>query len=227
MAKKSSRTSSKKRSRKAAKKQNSSQLFFLGAIGLGLVLILALGLFWLSSRGQTKNDNNLTSLGKPSAPVLVETYEDFLCPHCADFTAELGPVLHELADAGLVRWEYKYRVISGTDSVNADLAAECAANQGRFWDYHEELFRQFTAKGKEAVLPDNLKKLAADLNLDTAAFNKCLDTRQPLDKLKKIDSEAAARGVNGTPTIFINGVLYTGPRDPDTFRAAIEDAAAK
>jgi protein-disulfide isomerase len=192
---------------------------------LGLILIVAVGLFSYLSGRKTQDASDITALGKASAPVLVETYEDFLCPHCADFTAELGPILHELADAGLVRWEYKYRVISGTDSVNADLAAECAANQGRFWEYHEELFRRFMAQGKEAVFPKNLKQLAADLNLDTRTFDKCLDTRQPLEKLKKIDSEAAARGVNGTPTIFINGKLYSGARDPDTFRAALEDAA--
>jgi len=157
--------------------------------------------------------------------VLVETYEDFLCPHCAEFTFELGPVLLDLVREGKVRWEYKYRVIGGSNSLTANMAAECAADQGMFWEYHEEMFRQFSFQGKSALFPDNLKQMAADMGMNAKQFNHCLDSKQHLAAIQEIDQAAAARGVNGTPTIFINGQRYNGPRTPEDFRAAIAAAA--
>ena len=247
MAKKSSRkkkssstTSSRKGSRlKDASKKQQNRMVFWGLIGLGIMLIIALGAIgYTSSRkshgsaeGAVTIDErvgqpvNRTTIGDPNAPVLVETYEDFLCPHCAEFTFELGPILMDLVKDGTVRWEYKYRVIGGADSYNANIAAECAADQGKFWEYHEELFRRIADQGKIAVFPRNLKQLAADLGLDTNRFNECLDKKEHLKDVQKVDQLAAARGVDGTPTIFINGQRYDGPRTPDAFRAAIEAAA--
>lgn len=236
MAKKSRKT---KRSAQPAAKKKQNRTIFWVAIGLGLALILILaGIGYMSSQKNSATADHIpaidqeigqpvdrTNIGDPNAPVLVETYEDFLCPHCADFTFELGPVLMDLVKEGKVRWEYKYRVIGGADSYSANLAAECAADQGKFWPYHEELFRRVSEQGQIAVFPKNLKQLAADLGLDQDQFNQCFDSKQHLKEIQKIDQLAAARGVNGTPTIFINGQVYNGPRTPDAFRAAIEAAA--
>ncbi len=238
MSKKSSRRSRKGSTKATAKKKQNRTIFWI-AIGAGVLLILALGIIGYISSQKNKAPANAvtaidervgqpvdrTTIGDPNAPVLVETYEDFLCPHCADFTFELGPVLLDLVKAGTVRWEYKYRVIGGSDSLTANMAAECAADQGKFWEYHEEIFRQYTDNGKVAIFPSNLKKMAADMGLDTKQFNQCLDSKQHLKEIQKIDQEAAARGVNGTPTIFINGQRYEGSRTPEAFKAAIEAAA--
>ena len=238
MAKKSSRRSHK-RSSKAAPKKNKNRTIFWIAIGAGVLLILILGIVGYASSQKNKAPEsvgvtidervgqpvNRTTIGDPKAPVLIETYEDFLCPHCADFTAELGPVILDLVKAGTVRWEYKYRVIGGSNSLTANMAAECAADQGKFWNYHEEVFREFTEKGKTAVFPRNLKKIAADMGLNAKQFDKCLDSKQHLKEIQEIDQAAAARGVDGTPTIFINGERYNGSRSPEAFRTAIEAAA--
>ena len=235
MAKKSSPQRSRKGSKKSGSKKQQNRTIFWIAIGLGLALVIILAAVgFISSRpgksaGASFDESvgqpvDRTTIGDPNAPVLVETYEDFLCPHCADFTAELGPVLMDLVRDGKVRWVYKYRVIGGSDSLTANMAAECAADQGKFWPYHEELFRRIQEKGKIAVFPNSLKKLAADLGLDTDQFNQCLDSKQHLKEIQKIDQAAAARGVNGTPTIFINGQRYDGSRSPEAFKAAIEAA---
>ncbi len=234
MTKKSS-TNARKGSKKVSSKKKNNRTFFWIAIGAGVVLVLLLIGIGVSNSRSNQNDNQFTStqpadrtaIGSPDAPVLVETYEDFLCPHCADFTEELGPVLMDLVNQGKVRWEYKYRVIGGSDSLTANMAAECAADQGKFWEYHEELFRRIRKNGKVAVFPNSLKKLAADLGLDTKQFNQCLDSKQHLKEIQQIDQEAAARGVDGTPTIFINGQRYQGSRSPDAFRAALEAAAGQ
>ena len=237
MAKRASRRSSNYG--KGAPRRKNNRIIFWIAIGLGVLLIVALAAVGYASSQKNKapaanvgltidasvgQPVDRTTIGDPSAPVLVETYEDFLCPHCADFTAELSPVILDLVRAGTVRWEYKYRVIGGSDSLTANMAAECAADQGKFWPYHEELFRRIQEKGKIAVFPNSLKKLAADMGLDEAQFNQCLDSKQHLKEIQKIDQAAAARGVNSTPTIFINGQRYEGSRAPEAFKAAIEAA---
>ena len=238
MAKKSSRRSPKGSKRVTARKRNNRTIFWI-AIGLGVALIVALAAIGYASSQRrqapassaqsidqrTGQPVERTAIGDPNAPVLVETYEDFLCPHCADFTFELGPVLLDLVKEGKVRWEYKYRVIGGSDSLTANMAAECAADQGKFWEYHEELFRRIEENGKVAIFPNSLKKLAADLGLDTERFDQCLDSKQHLQDVQKIDRAAADRGINGTPTIFINGQRYEGSRSPEAFKAAIEAAA--
>lgn len=239
MAKKSSRKPRKHSTKVSSKKKQNRTIFWI-AIGLGAVLIIALAAIGYASSQKNKapavdvnttidervgQPVNRTTIGDPNAPVLVETYEDFLCPHCADFTEELGPVLLDFVKAGTVRWVYKYRVIGGSDSLTANMAAECAADQNKFWEYHEQLFRNITDNGKVAVFPNSLKKLAADMGLDTAQFDQCLDSKQHLKEIQKIDQAAAARGVDGTPTIFINGKRYGGSRTPEAFKAAIEAAA--
>ncbi len=237
MAKKNKRRHHKGSTNIPAKK-NKNRMVFWASIGLGLALIIALAAIGFLSSQQHKSTIstesidqrtgqpiNRTTIGDPNAPVLVETYEDFLCPHCADFTFELGPVLLDMVKEGKVRWEYKYRLIGGSDSLTANMAAECAADQGKFWEYHEELFRRIEDNGKIAVYSNSLKQLAKDLGMDTNQFNKCLDSRQHQQDVQKIDRAAAARGINSTPTIFINGQYYDGSRSPEAFRAAIEAAA--
>ena len=234
MAKKSQPVS-RKGSKKVESKKKNSRTFFWIAIGAGLILIAVLiGIGLYSNRSSNSQSDisveqpaDRTSIGNPDAPVLVETYEDFLCPHCADFTEELGPVLMDLVNQGTVRWDYKYRVIGGADSLTANMAAECAADQGKFWEYHEELFKRIKSNGRVAVFPDSLKKQAADMGLNSKEFNNCLDSKQHLDEVKQIDKAAAARGIDSTPTIFINGQRYTGSRSPEAFRAAIEAAAGQ
>jgi len=239
MSKRSSRRTPK-HSRKAPARRKNNRIIFWTAFGLGVVLIIALAVIGYASTRKDKApaanagvtiDESVgqpvdrTTIGDPNAPVVVETYEDFLCPHCADFTAELGPVILDLVKAGTVRWEYKYRVIGGSDSLTANMAAECAADQGKFWGYHEELFRRISNNGKIAVFPKSLKKLAAEMGLDAKQFDTCLDSKQHLKDVQKIDQKAAARGIDSTPTIFINGKRYEGSRAPEAFNAAIAAAA--
>jgi len=241
MAKKSSRKAPKRSTKVSAKKKQSRTIFW-AAIGLGVVLIIALAAIGYASSQKNKapatdvsttidervgQPVNRTTIGDPNAPVLLETYEDFLCPHCADFTAEAAPVILDLVKAGTVRWEYKYRVIGGSDSLTANMAAECAADQNKFWEYHEQLFRNITDNGKVSVFPKSLKKLAADMGLDAKQFNDCLDSKEHLKDVQKIDQAAASRGINSTPTIFINGKRYDGSRAPEVFKAAILAAAQK
>jgi len=100
----------------------------------------------------------------------------------------------------------------------ASEAGQCANEQGKFWPYHDKLFTNQQRLGAA-----DLKQYAADLGLDSAKFNACLDSHKygPL-----IDADIAAgneAGVNGTPAFFINGRLISGAQPFEAFKKIIDE----
>jgi protein-disulfide isomerase len=87
----------------------------------------------------------------------------------------------------------------------AAYAAECANEQGKFWEYHDKLYAEWRGEYVGTYTKANLKKYAADLNLDSARFNQCLDTERTKPLVDKDIAEARQLGINGTPTFIING----------------------
>jgi protein-disulfide isomerase len=84
-------------------------------------------------------------------------------------------------------------------------ASECADDQGKFWEYHDLLFAN-----QSALDVDSLKSYAAQLGLDTAKFNDCLDSGKQTAEVQKDAQDAKSYGATGTPAFFINGVLVSG-----------------
>ncbi len=86
-------------------------------------------------------------------------------------------------------------------------ASECADDQGKFWEYHDLLFAN-----QGALDVDSLKGYAAQLNLDTATFNDCLDGGKQAEEVNKDAEDARSYGATGTPAFFINGQLVSGAK---------------
>ncbi|MCO6449768.1 MAG: thioredoxin domain-containing protein [Caldilineales bacterium] len=167
-------------------------------------------------------------MGSPDAPVLIEAWEDFQCPHCQDFAAALDETIRtDLVAPGTAQFQFNYRFVIGPDSITAGMAAECAADQGRFYDYHDLLFAELRSNPRAAAQVTPLKDLASQLGLNTDEFNRCLDSREHYADLLKADNDAANQGINSTPTVRINGEQYSGPFTPEVFVAAVEAAAAQ
>ncbi|NUQ39220.1 MAG: thioredoxin domain-containing protein, partial [Caldilineales bacterium] len=161
----------------------------------------------------------------PDAPVEVIAYEDFQCSHCQRFNQEVkSSIMSDLVAPGLATFEFRHRFVIGPDSVRAGAAAECAADQGRFWEYHDALFAALIANPR-AVNSGDFKNLASQIGLDTAAFNQCVDSDTHIEKMLREDNEARNAGVNATPTILINGQRYQDAFTPEAFKAAVEAAA--
>ena len=108
--------------------------------------------------------------------------------------------------------------------ANAQKAAEasrCAAEQGKYWEYHDHMFTN-----QSTLAPDNLKKFAADLQLDTAQFDSCLDSSKYTQAVAKDVAEGNRVGVTGTPAFFVNGRFLSGAQPFTAFQEAIDDALA-
>ena len=87
----------------------------------------------------------------------------------------------------------------------AAYAAECANKQGKFWVYHDKLFSVWTGENVGTFTKPNLKKYAADVGLDTAAFNTCVDNNETVSIVDDEYNQASAMGIQGTPTFLVNG----------------------
>lgn len=84
-------------------------------------------------------------------------------------------------------------------------AAECANEQGKFWDYHDVLIQKWVSENAGTYQKANLKKFAADLKLDTTQFNQCLDSDQTASIVQADVTEGSKLGVQGTPSFYANG----------------------
>lgn len=197
------------------------------------VVVVAIGLIGLAVQAtqrpvvSTGRTGEGTSWGPADAPVRIVDYSDFGCSFCGVFARNQGVQLRREYEAtGKVRFEFKHFIIGGQRTRDAALAAECAADQGRFWDYHDTLFaRQGTSSdpfGRSA-----LKQYAVELGLDTAQFNSCLDSNKYVEKVTRDTAEGRGLGVNATPTFFINGQKIEGAQPYEVFKAAVDAALAR
>ena len=104
------------------------------------------------------------------------------------------------------------------DAQRAAEAAQCAHEQGKFWEYHHKLFANARALGA-----DQLKGYAADMGLDAEMFNACLDSGKYRDEIRQEMREGQAIGVTGTPAFFINGRFVSGAQPYETFASIIDE----
>lgn len=157
---------------------------------------------------------NGTKIGSDSALVKITEFEDFQCPFCLQYTAnQEGGIINELVKAGKVQLEFRHLPILGAESVSAAIAAECAADQNKFWQYKSLLFltqAKADQVGNEKTnvgrfSDDNLKQFAKDVGADSAQFDTCYDSREPLDLILQQQRDANSFGITGTPGFLVNG----------------------
>ena len=146
--------------------------------------------------------------GDPDAPVTIIEFSDFQCPFCSRFYQQTLPQLEEIyIETGKVKFVYRDMPL---DSLHPNarpthIAAECADEQGGFWDYHDLLFENQGQwqRLSSSELSSTLVEYASDLRLDTASFESCLSSQEIADEVNKDTLDARKNGATGTPTFFI------------------------
>lgn len=163
-------------------------------------------------------------LGAADAPVTIVEFSDFQCPYCASFrTQTFEQIKSEYIDTGKVKFVYRdFPLDFHSEAMPAAEAAECADEQGKFWEYHDKLF-----ENQKSLGTNNYKKWAADLDLDTKKFNECLDSKKYKDEISKDIADGEDVGVTGTPAFIINGQLVSGTRPFSAFKQIIDQELAK
>ena len=155
--------------------------------------------------------------GSASAPVTIVEFSDFQCPYCKRVLPTLEQVEQKYGDQ--VRIVYRHYPLSiHADAQKAAEAANCAGDQGKFWEMHDILFEE---QQKLSVV--DLKDKATRLGLDAAKFGECLDSNQHAASVQNDMRDAVAAGVDGTPAFFINGRFLSGAQPFENIAAIIDD----
>ena len=162
------------------------------------------------------------SQGSASAPVTLVEFSDFQCPFCQRVAPTLKQVKEKYGDKVRVVWKDFPLTQIHPQAFKASEAAHCAADQGKFWEYHDRLFAN-----QQALQPADLKKHAADLGLDATAFNSCLDSSKYGERVRDGVAEGSRLGVNSTPTIYVNGRVLSGAQPYETFVSVIDEELSK
>lgn len=163
------------------------------------------------------------ALGRPDAPVVISEWGDFQCPYCRAYTLNTEPSLvRQYVDSGRVRVEWHDFAYLGPESELAARAARAAGRQGRFWQYHDALYRQQGRENSGTVTDTSLLATARSVRLDLARFQR--DYADPaIAKQVSDDRElGVALGVTGVPSFVIGGQMIVGAEPLATFHQAID-----
>ncbi|MEK6925852.1 MAG: DsbA family protein [Nanoarchaeota archaeon] len=163
--------------------------------------------------------------GNPASKVTIVEFSDFECPFCRKFFTETYPsIIKDYVNTGKAKIVFRdFPLISiHTKAQKASEAAQCAYEQGKFWEMHDKLF-----ENQNSLDVSDLKKYAQELKLDTVKFNDCLDSGKMASEVQKDSADGQSYGVTGTPAFFINGRLISGAQPFANFKKIIDEELAK
>jgi protein-disulfide isomerase len=176
-----------------------------------------------------ENDEELVALaqgmtkGDAAAPVTIVEFGDYQCPGCATFSLSVKPQIENvLIGSGQVKFVYYDFPLISIGHTNAFLAARasrCAAEQDKYWEYHETLFRNQTRWAGQQSPAGIFENYAEDLDLDEGQFDSCLNSDKYADVVTANMQLGQRMGVGGTPTVFVNANGQTRSLNNFDFRS--------
>ena len=163
------------------------------------------------------------SLGPETAPVTIVEYGDLGCTACWAWH-KLGVLKDIRAKYGdQVRFVWKDFPVVTLASPNAAWSAQCAYEQGKFWEFHDLIYDN---DNPGAISKDDLKAYAAKIGLNMDKFNECVDSLRYRDKVNNQQHEAFEAGFNGSPAFLINGQPIVGAQHFEVFEKVIDSLLA-
>lgn len=163
------------------------------------------------------DDGGRPSRGPKNAKVTVIEFSEYQCPFCARFKPTIDQLVAEYPKD--VRHVYRHNPLPFHQNAKpAAYASICADRQGKFWEYSSVLF-----KNQAALDSASLRKYAGDLQLDLAKFDSCLIDPSVAKIVDEDMAYAQSVGARGTPTSFVNGVLFSGAQPYEALKKVVED----
>jgi protein-disulfide isomerase len=159
--------------------------------------------------------------GDADAPVTIVEFSDFECPFCGRYFEQTYPkIVQNYIETGKVKYIFRDFPLSfHANAQKAAEAAECAGEQGKYFEMHDLLFAN-----QDSLNVESYKQYAEDLGLDTEQFNTCLDSGEMADEVAADFTYGQQVGVTGTPAFFINGKMISGAQPYEAFEQVIEEA---
>jgi len=210
-------------------------------LGLGAIAVVGIGLILFARiRGTAATEPGVVPvaaaaadfeghvMGSDSAPVTVIEYADFECPACAQFAVLTAPdIKQRLIATGQVRWIFRDFPLDGHRfSLPAHHAAQCAGEQGKFFEMHDQLYFNHGRWVTDRRPERRFREFAEAIGLDMKQFDECTSSGRYMARLQRSREDAVAAGVGSTPTFDIGGIRVAGALMYDDFRRYVDQAAA-
>jgi len=159
--------------------------------------------------------------GSAKAPVMIVEFSDYQCPYCHQIEPTVKQLLAKYGDKVTLSYrDFPLSAIHPQAMIAAE-ASRCALEQGKFWEYHDQLFNG------SKLEKDDLIGYARDLKLDDKQFESCLTSEKYKADIEKDTQDGRKAGVSGTPGFFINGVEISGAKPKEEFTRLIDDELAR
>ncbi|MDI2129756.1 DsbA family protein [Yinghuangia seranimata] len=177
----------------------------------------------LTAASVSRTEGDPMARGRVDAPVLMIEYADFNCGYCVRFSRETEPeLLRRYIDTGVVRFEFRNYPIRGGNSSDLAQAAWAAGRQGRFWEFHDEIYVNGTrTDGPEGALEVARAAGVPDLERFQEDWHSG-EARAAVDRDVRAGRDA---GAEMTPTFTVNGKVMVGALPMEDFSAEIDRAA--
>jgi protein-disulfide isomerase len=152
-------------------------------------------------------------IGPEDAPILIIEFSDYECPFCQKWHAEVWPLIQSKY-GDQVRLVYRDFPLFDMhpNASPAALAANCANDQGKYWEFHSALF-----SGQYPLSQQSYDAIAADLGLNASTFDSCVETEKYKAEIEADYQFAAELGIQSTPTFFVNGLAIVGAQPFEMF----------
>lgn len=162
-------------------------------------------------------------IGEEGYPVEIIEFGCYKCP----YTKKAEPIVKQILEEykGKIRFTFRNFPVYQTHAFSNEtaIAADCAMEQGKYWEYHEKLFENIEKTNSS----DYLLEIAQELEIDIGQFRQCYNSKKYLGEVKNDFEDGVKAGVYGTPTFFINNKTIVGPQDISKFRKLIDKELKK
>ena len=148
--------------------------------------------------------NGSPIIGDPSATITIVEWGDYQCTFCYKFhQSTMNIIKQDFIETGKVKLVFKDFPLNGPDSVLAAEAAYCAQDQGKYWQYHDELYKNWGGEKTGWITRDSLDKFATTVSLDLEKFDKCLDDHKYLERVNQMYEFGREIGIDATPSFLV------------------------
>ena len=212
-----------------------NQYYFLA---IPVILGIGMGAFLVTDMQEDDSDeikftpksltqNGSPVLGSDSAPITIVEWGDYQCTYCFKFHDEkLGQIITDYVDSGKVKVVFQDFPLNGPDSALAAQATHCADDQGKFWQYHDVLYRNWGGENTGWITTSILSSFANDISLDMDKFEDCLQSQTHKDKVLDSYQRGQEFGITGTPSFVIFNdsqmIKIVGNQPLDVFTQSID-----
>ena len=176
------------------------------------------------SHAERREADDPFAIGPVDAPVGLVIFSDYQCPFCAQWVHETLPEMLNLAEKGELRIEHRDVNVYGPASKRAALASYAAAEQDRFWEFHDALYEGGRTRSERNLSEESLIALAGELGMDTGRFTADMISSEATEEIARNENLGIEHGASSTPVFILGGTPMVGAQSTEVFLDAHESA---